>query len=165
MFFFPWVNPQIFPWKYWPYSFFKIYGKISLLYFILKGQKSMLQKNITVFYESRVGWVLGFMNWDMKQSFGKNNEKMNISWRDFGWKRKNHFEKNIPLVFKIWGNTWELLGNLILALLIKLQYKIKYCAHVLNDCKCLDDTKCEELYINLIIFIIWYFKCLIHLLK
>ena len=53
--------------------------KISLLYFILKGQKSMLQKNITVFYESRVGWVLGFMNWDMKQSFGKNNEKMNIS--------------------------------------------------------------------------------------
>ena len=45
--------------------------KISLLYFILKGQKSMLQKNITVFYESRVGLVLGFMNWDMKQSFGK----------------------------------------------------------------------------------------------
>ena len=41
--------------------------KMSLLYFILKGQKNILGKNIIVFYESRVGLVLGFRNWDMKQ--------------------------------------------------------------------------------------------------
>ena len=40
---------------------------MSLLYFILKGQKNILGKNIIVFYESRVGLVLGFRNWDMKQ--------------------------------------------------------------------------------------------------
>lgn len=41
--------------------------KMSILYFILKGQKSILWKNIIVFYDSMVGWVLGFRFWDMKQ--------------------------------------------------------------------------------------------------
>lgn len=43
---------------------------MSLIYFILKGQNSMLQKNIIVFYESRLCWELGFRNWDMKKRRG-----------------------------------------------------------------------------------------------